>query len=995
MDSARSVRRPSALGLNTILASQSVVGSKPDTSQGPPQIPMDGVLPSPAPSDDTPQIISISSTRRLSPERQKSRDPPDLDGMLGASTAQPPYLPDGSTQKILPTHQNATPSTKSATIVAQTTASVTPSTMPSAQTVTLPTQPVMSPTQVVVPSTPTASSVTQMIASSTPSIVPATYTSANPPEKRPAESEIASQPKRRTTDLGHWTPAQSASPRAPPMDSPILNVKLNWQALIHLLDVRQKSVKALGYQKLVLDNRFRLLREACELEDMAYLAMHQVFCVNDVLKSKSQASPIVAGIQFLSQLLLENDSFDKESLEWFSTFPSSFPISPDAYFLEYNAVQSRLKHIEQNWSPFQEYFITQRSPPLDIDIMVTLHVSSPILQRIMYRCISRAIWPPNPQDNCLQGYFDLFTRYQTDNRRLRFMPGFSDAERNRRLVANYQAQIRETQERLRLHQSHLTTQPHQASSSTIAVSGTPMNLPATTVVSSNAYPLNTTQGSTPFGFPPYMLSNNGQHIWYGNQQAYVSNQQSSSLPTSQPHLHSTQASGITSSSANNVNPFRRGPGRPRRNGTSQPGPSQPVSQPQRHNTLPSSSQSPSRFVTQTIPLQQQQQQYVRNDPHTQAQPIPVSLFRSIDYSGTPLHPLTSTLHQAHLEESAINVILQDENADITSSKHFHYLDSFALLPALIFPKDRNRRLNFTISNASFNHLAKPSKAYATTQLLLRPGSQTYRLRCVKVPRPDGMHFDKTGSLWSTLETYWPEFIVVMLNDRNLEIRRKEVHGKDHYIEISDFIREGENKLYISLLRSLVNLAKDSHTYAFAIEVLEIKSIDAARQESRHIAENITRDAIMSRLKVSDPDVEVISGEPIRISLIDPISLKLIASPVRGASCKHFDCFDLESFLSTRFDSSSPQCAKPEAFRCPICQGDARPMVLIHDDWQMGILRQYADPERKRGVTCIVVDDRGDWKFDVDKHDSGGKAASKVKSEEGDERDEVHGVIVLD
>ena len=1000
VDAAHPVRDPSALGLDIGLANQSAVGPNPNpnTPQRPPQTPIDDVLPSPAPSDDTPQIISISSTRRPSLDWQQPRDLLDLDGMEAAIIVQHPFLSECRNQRTMPMHQTATSTAQSTMPLAQAVPGI-PSTLSSAQTVMLSAQPAMSPTHIALLSTPAARSLAQTSMSVSHSMIPSAHTATNLSEKRPAESEIASQPKRRATDLGHWTPAQSASPKAPSMDSPMANNKFNWPALIHLLDVRRTSARMQGHENHILDTRLCLLQEACELEDMAYLAIHQVYCVNDVMKNRTPASPVVAGMQILSQLLLKNDTFDKESLEWFSTFPSSFPISSEAYYREYKSAHTCLKHLDQYWGPFQDHCVARKSPPLDINIIARLHVSSPILQRIMYRCICRTIWPTSPEDNCLTRCFDLFTRYQTENRRLRLALGITDADRTRALESNYQAQMHEASEQLRQHQKHSTRQrrPRQASSNIAAVSRTPATLSAATAVPSNA---SKASGPIPMNFR-HVFSTSGQQLWNENEQARTGNQHSSSLPTVRSQAQPTQASGVTTSSENTVSVPRRGPGRPRLR-TTPLASSRPAAQSQRPSILPSISQPRGRFITQSIPLQQQQQrqqqqpqQHTRVGSLPQSQAIPVSLFRSIDYSGTPLHPVKSTLHQAHLEESPINVFFEKEGADSTSFKHFHYLDSFALPPTFILPKDRNRRLSFLISTSSFIRLAKPSKVHDATQPSLRPGSQTYRLRCVKVPNSSETHFDRTGSLWSTLETYWPEFIVIMLNDRNLEIRRKEVHGKDYYVEISDFIREGENKLYISLLRPLGNLAHDSHTYAFAIEVLEIKSIDTARQELGHLPEALTCDAITSRLKSSDPDVEVLSGEPMRIPLIDPISLKLIASPVRGAMCKHFECFDLESFLSTRFDSMSPQCAKPEAFKCPICQGDARPMVLLHDDWQMNVLSQYTDTERERAATCIVVDDMGEWKFDVDKHDSGGKGAAKIKSEEGDKQDKSQEVIVLE
>ena len=973
-------RLASESGLDMRSTAQGVSGRMQDgPGQPPPQTLRDTVLPSPAPSDDTPQIISFLSTQRPSQDRQQpqSQQNLDLDGMGAVIVAH---------------HQALNECGKQAAI-------------PSAQT-----------------------------------------TVANP-GKRPTEFEDSSQPKRRAIDVGPLTPAQSASPRAAPMNSPAAG--LNWEKLIQLLHNRQLAVRAQGLETYIISNRLRLLREACELKDMTYLAMHQVFCVTSVMKLKNPASRSIAGIGILCQLLLKNETLDKESIEWFSTFPSSFPISPNIYIHEYNQVQISLKLLEQNWCTFQDHFIAQKSPPLDIDFIVKLQITSPILQRIIYRCVCRGFWPPSPEDSCLQGCFDLFTRYQLENRYLRVAQNLSNDERTRTLGSNYRAQRSEYLERWQNHRKHVQASTQRTgtlrcqTSSEVQTQRSPVTIAAPAVVPSNDNVPHIIPGS-----PAIDLSAAEHQLWMSQIMQINSRHGSdhlstlrslsqSALPQSGPAANATAP--ITFNPPDNASnaPVRRR-GRPllshmslpsndsnldnsRHGGASnntapnqpnrgaQQGLSSPIgtaSQSQRHNTLPSTATQPQpRFVFQVTPFQRQQHQQSpyaipSNTPFYQSRAPSVSLFRSIDYTGTPLHPVTSTLHQAHLEESPITIATEGGSSEGVNSKYLHYLDSFALPPFLIKPHDRNRRCTFTISNPSFNLLAKPSKAYDAIQTQLRPNSQTYRLRCIKVSNPAETYFDKMGSFWSTQDTYWPALIIVKLNDKNLEIRRKEVHGKDHYAEISNFIQEGENKLYISLLRSSSDPTKDSTTYAIAIETLQIKSISTAREELGHLPETLTREAILTRLKSSDPDIEIVSGAMMRLSLIDPISLQLIKIPVRGAGCKHFECFDLESFLSTRHDTASPHCAKPEAFRCPICGGDARPKVLLHDDWQSSILASYTAAEAQIGVKSVVVNEGAEWKFDVDKQDGSGKGGVKVKMEEGEKtvaegEDRERQVIVLD
>ncbi|WJX11255.1 E4 SUMO-protein ligase pial1 [Trifolium repens] len=67
------------------------------------------------------------------------------------------------------------------------------------------------------------------------------------------------------------------------------------------------------------------------------------------------------------------------------------------------------------------------------------------------------------------------------------------------------------------------------------------------------------------------------------------------------------------------------------------------------------------------------------------------------------------------------------------------------------------------------------------------------------------------------------------------------------------------------------------------------------------------DYVQPAVEYSDSDI--VEGES-RISLNCPISFTRIKTPVKGHSCKHFQCFDFDNFVEIN-------CKRP-SWRCPHC-----------------------------------------------------------------------------
>ncbi|KAI5061967.1 hypothetical protein GOP47_0022506 [Adiantum capillus-veneris] len=96
------------------------------------------------------------------------------------------------------------------------------------------------------------------------------------------------------------------------------------------------------------------------------------------------------------------------------------------------------------------------------------------------------------------------------------------------------------------------------------------------------------------------------------------------------------------------------------------------------------------------------------------------------------------------------------------------------------------------------------------------------------------------------------------------------------------------------------------------------------------------------------DEELVEG-PSRVSLLCPISHKRITSPVKGASCKHHQCFDYKTFME--INSRRP------SWRCPYCNRNVSFPDLRLDLQMLKILKESEDT----AVDVMVAED-GSWKM---------------------------------
>ena len=245
---------------------------------------------------------------------------------------------------------------------------------------------------------------------------------------------------------------------------------------------------------------------------------------------------------------------------------------------------------------------------------------------------------------------------------------------------------------------------------------------------------------------------------------------------------------------------------------------------------------------------------------------------------------------------------------------------------------------------------------------VRSGTQHYRFRCIKATPVQ----DRCETVWSTQETFWPVGMTFLVNDVPLDFRRKGHFVKDLPVDITPLIRKGINKFLVTMLRPGAP-APGAPTYMVAVEVIEVSDLADIRDKIPHLVPEVMEARIKQQLATKDPDVEVVTSH-VAVGVVDPFSSNLIGTPVRGMSCKHYECFDLDIFLQTR--SGSPTL--PDLFRCPICDGDARPQSLVVDDWFVDVLKKIKGMGRS-DVRAVMLNEQAVWWI----------KESEVKGEGGD------------
>ncbi|ETS74628.1 hypothetical protein PFICI_13112 [Pestalotiopsis fici W106-1] len=339
--------------------------------------------------------------------------------------------------------------------------------------------------------------------------------------------------------------------------------------------------------------------------------------------------------------------------------------------------------------------------------------------------------------------------------------------------------------------------------------------------------------------------------------------------------------------------------------------------------------------------------------------------------------LEMSLHQSHLRSP--RRILKGIMFSSQHERYYQYIKYLALDPSPIPQQKYLHVFQFNVTQSEVFKLSSDSPANA-----LGPPSNFYfdgslRIR-IRVCFARGVGRVPSEQDWIVAETDWPEHIQMQLNNQPLMFRRKQHHSKDQPVEVGGFVVAGENILKVSVPvqkpfeKGMPFVAVEvietlSHTSMYALPNLSDEAVIPA-EETRVVIQNRLGGASNS---CDDDELAMVSSD-LSINITDPFSMSLWNTPVRGKGCTHLECFDLETWLTTRPGKKSCTCGAKRAsdcelcpkepslvdkWKCPLCSGDARPGSLRIDGYFAKVRRALAN-QNLLSVKKIQVTTDGSW-----------------------------------
>lgn len=770
--------------------------------------------------------------------------------------------------------------------------------------------------------------------------------------------------------------------------------------------------------------RLTLLQEALRKDDLFYLVLHQMYCLNSLSPMVQSASQFgfkavhSHGLIILSQLLCDNNSMTFEAIEWFSKMPLEFELTlrtSSVFRFTYEQILAFLANMSQHWTLVKQQSSQRKCPPSANEMAVVLGLHSLVLQDVIFRAILREILP-GAQDRCFQLCEKSFNQYQDHSIRV--------ARSSTQLMSTEnQAFIDRVKELWVQHQEHvsrnLQQMPAQAPNAAqmappqqrqsnphhpfVTNSATPRPSGRDRALQINTSTLQQVSSSQPGAYTPIVPSS--PSIQSG---VYTSVVPSSPSSNYSPNLAewSRMLSWASSGAQRTTNPLVSTPPSGQQSPPPFTTPARTAPLPSTHS-LPTDQQAlfptsaPSGYWSHTRNQAQSSTNNPRADCRPQAalpsqaviniqvpgnrggfvlplqgqsasQPVgsqsnpqtgnpyllPFSAFADVHkpfVRPTSLNAQTTTsfsaLHQAHVRSPTLSVIDTDPPSD--DQKYFVYLEKILISPGGLRAGKRHLKWSWATSREDAQKLALSSQDPTgyKPRLNIQLGSQLCRIRCIKA---NTLKPNFTESDWVAAENSWPSGIAAILNDRALEVRRKLHHGKDQPIDITSLIKEGENSLSIA-----VSKIHDEAVYAFAVETSQVTNARRIKERITRLDWAEARDRILQRSINADPDVQILDPKVV-LELTDPYTSSMWYIPVRGRSCHHNHCFDLDVFLSTRGGKAKEPCG-PDAFRCPICGTDARPQSLVVDGFLMRV-REELQRLNRLDAKAIVLDEAGNWQI---------------------------------
>ena len=344
--------------------------------------------------------------------------------------------------------------------------------------------------------------------------------------------------------------------------------------------------------------------------------------------------------------------------------------------------------------------------------------------------------------------------------------------------------------------------------------------------------------------------------------------------------------------------------------------------------------------------------FINSSPSLPPSTDPAPFLRSYPPLPTHPNPTMSALHQAHLRSPKLYF---DQNENPSSVvKCYRFIRHILMPPEELDSKNRHVTWDFSVNKELTDGFARdaPSPHGAPPTRAIAPGSRLCRIRCISLKNKAGM---PDQSEWAVADNVWPGSTAVVLNGTALDIRKKSHHGKDLPIDVTSYIKAGQN----NLSTAVIGFQKDGTArFAIGVEIIEVVGEQKIKDEMTILPLLEAHKRILDQSEILDPDIEVIQSQKV-LDLTDPFTARIFDVPVRGVNCHHNQCFDRDTFLQTRNAKAPGEPCGPDEFRCPICGQDARPQSLRIDMFFVDVRKVLKDKGRL-DVKAIILHDSGGW-----------------------------------
>ena len=708
--------------------------------------------------------------------------------------------------------------------------------------------------------------------------------------------------------------------------------------------------------------RIPWIQDACQHNDLFFLLLNQLFCSwsmqNQNLSFLGLDSLCDIGFRVLELLFGSNRGIHTELVAFLAGWPNSLyslRVSPELNQWTAN-IGTFLPHFGTGWEDFRQQCLAREFPPtareVDEHFRIPLAI---VLPRAIFSSIQKQIYPTAP-DRASTAVFELFCQDQTqyfvqlqrvrDRRNLVPLVQHTSAffQQYRGTLIKYWPTMSDSRgihgtaplSSVQRQADYSLSTGHSASSITNG------EYPVVTSSHVNSAAARINSHMTKFAVAPASFS---QAERREGSISTMEGNTANALPQA-GHLRSA------SFQMDGVGPIQSDYMRMQN--------SVAISGPAPATTYGSSSVAPAA----------RDDQIVRPDPPPLDPPTLLpNILRLPAFITNPV-PEQEALHQIHLRQPATEF----EGAEGTTvSRLYQYIASLAWGPHLVKTVVSFFSIDFELAEEVINRRAgiiEPAEgSFQLAKRILSTESTLFNLRCLQWKSND-MPADEP--VWASTPTYWPQHIFISVNDTHLDMRRKRHHRVDLPIDVTSYVRPGLNNVKVSIHS---DKGDDGKQFALAVEVIAFRDSQQVQAMPYRVpVENALKAIIelMQSPENEDEDDMQVVNDSITLSMTDPFSATMVNTPVRGASCKHKECFDLQTFLASRPSDCKDALTSVYAWRCPICGLDARPSSLVID----GFLQRVREDLVIAGETearAIVVSPDGTWKVkpeenqDTDQH----------------------------